>query len=105
MCLEVRLAHAVKVALRLLGAAIDAALARLGAVALAETLRLDDARASIGTAVSALVFENSGGPVAYDDVGDLGNHCCVVCFTDSLMRRECRGCCCCWAKSRSDKAN
>jgi hypothetical protein len=51
------------------------------------------------------VFENSGGPVAYDDVGDLGNHCCVVCFTDSLMRRECRGCCCCWAKSRSDKAN
>jgi hypothetical protein len=62
----------------LLGAAIDAALARPGAVTLAETLRLDDACASIGTAVSPLVFENSGGPIAHDDVGDVGTHVDVI---------------------------
>jgi hypothetical protein len=74
--------------LRLFGATLDAALARLCAVALAETLRLDDACASVGTAVSALVFENSGGSVAHDDVGNLERHSCVVCFADSLLQKR-----------------
>jgi hypothetical protein len=85
VCLEVRLAHTIKVTLRLLDAAIGAALARLGTVALAETLRLDDTCASIGTAVTALVFENSGGSVAHDNVGDLGSHCSVFDVVGSLM--------------------
>jgi hypothetical protein len=55
--LEVRLAHAIKVPLSLLLATIDSALARLGAVPLTETLRLDDAGAADGAAVASLVFE------------------------------------------------
>jgi hypothetical protein len=52
-----RLAHAVKVPLSLLFATIGLAFARLGAVTLAETLRLDDASAVGGAAVTPLVFE------------------------------------------------
>jgi hypothetical protein len=88
VCLEVRLAHAIKVTLCLLGTAIGAALARLSTVALAQTLRLDDACASIGTTVSPLVFENSSSSVAHDGVGDLGGHCSVVYFADRLMQER-----------------
>jgi hypothetical protein len=55
--LEMGLAHAIKVALRLLFAAIDLAGTRLGAVPLTETLRLDYARASFRPTVATFVFQ------------------------------------------------
>lgn len=55
--LEMGLAHAIKVALGLFSAAIDLAGARLGAVTLTETLRLDDAGASVRSTVTTFVFE------------------------------------------------
>jgi hypothetical protein len=53
---EMRLAHAIKVALSLFGATNDLAHARLGAMTLAETLRLDDVSAARSAAVTTLVL-------------------------------------------------
>jgi len=52
-----RLAHAVKVALRLLGASRDPARLGFGSVALAQTLRLDDPFATGSLAVATLVLD------------------------------------------------
>jgi hypothetical protein len=54
---EMRLAHAIKVALSLLGAINDLAHARLSAMTLAETLRLDDVSAARSATVTTLVLD------------------------------------------------
>ena len=61
--LEMGLAHAIKVALGLFFTAIDLASPRFGAVALTETLRLDNARASFKPTVTTFVFQISDGLV------------------------------------------
>ena len=59
-CLEVGLAHLVKVSLGLFGAALHLAGLGLGAMALAEALGLDDAVAALYPAVPAFVFQKHG---------------------------------------------
>lgn len=57
---KVRLAHAFEASLCLFVTAVDLAGTRLGTMSLAESLRLDDARAVRSTAVATLVFEVRG---------------------------------------------
>ena len=71
--LKVRFAHAVKVALRLLGASLYFAGAWLGAMALAEALRLDNVGATGRTAVATLVLEFLGRLFAQRKMGIHGS--------------------------------
>ena len=86
-----RLAHAVKVALRLLGASWDPARLGFGAVALAQTLTLDDPFATGSFAVATLVLDRLttvGFLVLLFRCGGDGHDAVVACGCGALDRRS-----------------